>query len=85
MVIRMPKKARSRPEPEKKKSEFATYVESKTGRHHGIYQKDLAAAIGVTPGAFSIKMSNGSIRFEEMRIVFHMLGSTKEEIWDLMK
>ncbi len=83
MVIRMPKKARSRPEP--KKSVFGTYVESKTGRRHGIYQKDLATAIGVTPGAFSIKMSDGSIRFEEMRIVFRMLGSTKEEIWDLMK
>ncbi len=79
----MPKKARSRPEVEPNK--FVLFVESRTGSRHGIYQKDLAAALGLSESSFSVRMKSGHFRFEEIQALFGILGATKEDIWNVMK
>lgn len=79
----MPKKARSRPE--KKPNTFVLWIESRTGKRHGIMQKDLAEAIGLSPPAFSIRMKNGKFDYCEIVKIFEYLKATNAERLEIMK
>ncbi len=73
----MPKKARSRPE--KKPNALVLWIESRTGKRHGVAQKDLAEAIGLSPPAFSLRMKNGKFDYVEIVKIFDYLNATDTE------
>lgn len=73
----MPRMARSRPE--KKANALVLWIESKTGKRHGVMQKELAEAIGLSPPAFSVRMRTGKFDFGEMVIIFDYLKATDTE------
>lgn len=73
----MPKKARSRPE--KKPNTFVLWIESRTGKRHGVIQKELAEAIGLSPPAFSMRMKSGKFNYEEIVEIFEYLNATDTE------
>lgn len=75
----MPKKARSRPKVETKPNGFVCYIMSKTDTAIGFQKKDLAAAIGITPAAFTARMKTGKFFVEDMVKIFEITGATKEE------
>lgn len=79
----MPKKARSRPET--KPNFFALWIESKTGRLHGVYGKDVADLIGITGSAFSTRMKTGEFSYSEILKIFDFLGATDKERLEVMK
>lgn len=79
----MPKKARSRPEV--KPNKFVKWIESKTGRFHGVYMKDVADVIGITGAAFSIRMKEGKFDYSEIVKIFDFLGATEKERSEVMK
>lgn len=81
----MPKKARSRPEAEKKSNKLSLWIESKTGSLHGVYRKDLAELIGITGSAFSIRMKEGKFDYSEIVKIFDFLGATEKERSEVMK
>lgn len=79
----MPKKARSRPEV--KYNSFVLWIESHVGEKHGVFKKDVAKKIGLTPGAFSIRMKNGKFDYAEMVKIFDFFRATDDEILSIMK
>lgn len=79
----MPKKARSRPET--KYNDFVLWIESRVGEKHGVYKRDVAEQIGLTSGAFSIRLKNGKFDYLEMIKIFKFLKATDAEILQLMK
>lgn len=79
----MPKKPRSRPEV--KPNSFVLWIESKTGRRHGVYMKDVAKAIGITGASFSSRMKEGKFDYLEIVKIFDFLGATDRERLEVMK
>ncbi len=73
----MPKKARSRPE--KQPNALVLWIESRTGKRHGVMQKELAEAIGLSPPAFSIRMKSGKFDYLEIVKIFDYLNATDTE------
>lgn len=73
----MPKMARSRPE--KKPNAFVLWIESRTGKRHGVMQKDIAEAIGLSQPAFSIRMKSGKFDYMEIVKIFDYLNATDTE------
>lgn len=73
----MPKKARSRPA--MKPNAFVLWIESRTGKRHGVTQKELAEEIGLSPPAFSIRMKNGKFDYSEIVKIFDYLNATDTE------
>lgn len=79
----MPKKARSRPV--KQPNALVLWIESRTGKRHGVMQKDVAEAIGLSPPAFSIRMEKGKFDYTEMVKIFDYLNATDTERLIVMK
>ena len=79
----MPKQARSRPEV--KPNKFVLWVESRTGRMHGVYAKDLADLIGISGAAFSTRMQTGKFDYSEIVKIFDFLNATDRERLEVMK
>lgn len=73
----MPKRARNRPD--KNPNALVLWIESRTGKQHGVMQKDLAEAIGLSPPAFSIRMKNGRFDYSEIVKIFDYLDATDTE------
>lgn len=79
----MPKRARSRLE--KEPNTFVLWIESRTGKRHGVMQKELAELIGLSPPAFSMRMKNGKFDYAEMVKIFDYLNAMDGERLRVMK
>ena len=79
----MPKKARSRPKI--KPNNFVLWIESRTGKLHGVLYKDLAELLGITSASFSSRMKTGKFDYSEIVKIFDFLNATDRERLEVMK
>lgn len=79
----MPKQARSRPKI--KPNNFVLWIESRTGKLHGVLYKDLADLLGITKASFSNRMQTGKFDYLEIVKIFEFMNATDRERLEVMK
>ena len=79
----MPKQARSRPKI--KPNNFVLWIESRTGKLHGVLYKDLADLLGITKASFSNRIQTGKFDYLEIVKIFEFMNATDRERLEVMK
>lgn len=79
----MPKQARSRPKI--KPNNFVLWIESRTGKLHGVLYKDLADLLGITKASFSNRIQTGKFDYLEIVKIFEFMNATDRERPEVMK